>query len=707
MKSWFDKLNLARKLWLVNATASGTASIFAFIILIGFLWVSERANLQRDTEISAQVIAQNSTPAFLFNDTKAARDVIGALARNKNVIGADIFLPDGKLFAGYRRPANANEIWILGDIYRPDSGVHAVSQFHAWHLDTIVPIKIEGETAGTLLIRIDLEATYQRILHFILVILLTALGAALIGSWLLPRLLRSILEPIGQLVAAMHEISNNGDYSQRAVVKTGDEIGELANSFNFMIEQVERRDEALGQELAERKRAEIQLDYIAHYDSVTGLPNRHFFNRRALELGHLLGQRECSHGLLFVDLDNFKYVNDNFGHRVGDALLVAVAERLRHTLRSNDLVVRLGGDEFAVLLENPKSVDDAVRLANKILLELTEVFNCQNHEFSVSASIGVAMMPEHASAFDELLSCADAAMYEAKARGKNTVQVWQPEMAKRTAQRFTIESGLRKAIENHELEVYYQPIVDLNTGYIAGMEALLRWKHPLLGFIPPAEFIPIAEESRLIVTIGEWVLRQACAQARQWTTRFGPLFLAVNVSGRQFREPGFADSVTKIIEETAYPTNLLELEVTETVIMAQTTETLAILLDLDERGFRLSLDDFGTGYSSLAYLKRFPLSKLKIDRSFVSDLPHDLDDAAIAQAIVALSKNLGMKVVAEGIETTEQADFLHNLDCNYGQGYLYSRPLSADRFEAFVGENLGPRLLRIVGTKPALPVGRP
>jgi len=691
MKSWFDKLDLTKKLWLVNMTASATASLFAFVILVGFLWVSERANLQRDTEISAQVIAQNSTPAFLFNDTKAAREVIGALARNSDVIGADILLPDGRLFAGYRRAGNADDIWEINDLYPPGAGKQAASHFHAWHLDTVVPIKIEDETVGTLLIRIDLEATYQRILHFILVILLSALAAALIGSWLLPRLLRSTLKPIGQLVTAMHEISNHGDYSRRAVVNTGDEIGELANSFNFMIEQVARRDEALGQELAERKRAEIQLDYIAHYDSITGLPNRHFFNRRALELGHLHGQRGSSHALLFVDLDNFKYVNDNFGHRVGDALLVAVAERLRRTLRSNDLVVRLGGDEFAILLDNPKSIDDALRLANKILEVMTEIFTCEHHEFDISASIGVAMMPEHAGAFDELLSCADAAMYEAKACGKNNVQVWRPEMAQRTAQRFTIESGLRKAIENHELEVYYQPIIDLKSGHIAGMEALLRWKHPLLGFIPPAEFIPIAEESRLIVTIGEWVLRQACAQAQQWSLRFGPLFLAVNVSGRQFREPGFADTVSRIVEETACPTELLELEVTETVIMAQTSETLAILLDLERRGFRLSLDDFGTGYSSLAYLKRFPLSKLKIDRSFVSDLPQDIDDAAIAQAIVALSRNLGMKVVAEGIETAEQADFLRQLDCNYGQGYLFSRPLPVDRFEAFVSEDLGRR----------------
>ena len=697
MKNWFANLSLGRKLSLINLATTVAASFFAALVLVSHLWSAQRQDLMKDAAIIAQLVAHVSAPALRSGDAAAATVALGALARNDDVAGAELFLADGRRLAAYRRPDVADEAWALADFADAGPAEKVTSHFHLPFLDAIAPVESDGRRVGTLLLRLELSAAYERVGKFIGVILITAIGAILLASWLLNRLLHNILGPIKQLVLAMADVSANGDYSQRAEAGAHDEIGDLAHSFNFMIEQIQRRDAALGRELAERKRAEVQLEQLAHYDSVTGLPNRHYFNRRTVELGRLRGKRDCCYALMFIDLDNFKYVNDNFGHPVGDALLGSVSERLQQTLRVNDLVVRLGGDEFAVLLDSPKSVDDATRLAGKMLTVLAEPFTCDGHEFNVGASIGVAMMPDHAREFDELLSCADAAMYAAKSLGKNNVQVWKPEMSARTAQRFTIEAGLRKAIDNHELEVYYQPIIELASGRLAGMEALLRWRHPILGFIAPAEFIPIAEESRLIVGVGEWVLRQACAQVCRWLPRFGPLFVAVNVSARQFREPGFADSTEQIVRETGCPSTLLELEVTETVIMEQTAETLAILVDLADRGFRLSLDDFGTGYSSLAYLKRFPLNKLKIDCSFVTDLPHNLDDATIAQAIIALAQNLGMGVVAEGVETSEQADFLRQLDCTYGQGFLFGRPLPVERFEIFAEENLGPRLRLVSG----------
>jgi diguanylate cyclase (GGDEF)-like protein len=690
MKSWFIKHTLEKKLLLVNVLVFSLTSVLGGVLIVSYFWTAARAELLRTTEITALVIAQNSTSAFVFSDKKAATEVIRSLNQDPNVLGADLYLPNKKMFATYRQANIPDSIQISLDSSKLDVKTIHESHFYSGHLLVVTPVLSEHQPVGSLIMYVDLSTTYVYIIRLALVVLTGALAAVLLARSLLKRFLQNILDPINELVSTMYDVSSNDDYSQRASVKTDDEIGKLSGSFNFMLEQIQRRDTALGKELAERKRTEIQLDHIAHYDSVTGLPNRHFFNRHTQELTQRYESQEFNFGLLFIDLDNFKYVNDTFGHWVGDLLLVGVAERLQSVLRTRDLVVRLGGDEFCVLLDNPKQLDVAMGLAGKILAILSTPFNCENHEFIVGASIGVAMMPEHVSHFDELLSCADAAMYAAKALGKNNVQVWTPEMSERTAQRFSIESGLRHAIENGELEVFYQPIMALSTGHIAGMEALLRWKHPELGFVSPIEFIPVAEESQLIVSIGEWVLRQACLQAKIWAHDFGQLFIAVNVSARQFREPGFADNVERIVRETGCPPHILELEVTETILMSQTLETMAILEDLSRRGFKLSLDDFGTGYSSLAYLKRFPIHKLKIDRSFVSELPNDQDDIAIAQIIVSLAQHMEMKVVAEGIETQEQSAFLRQLGCTFGQGFLFSRPLTATNFGIFAKANLSP-----------------
>ncbi len=688
LKAWFARADLGEKLLLLNLVTTIVVSSFAATILFWHLWVSERDDLMRDAEVKAQVIARNSAPAVLFSDGIAAAEVVGALALDQSVIAASIFLADDSVFAEYRRDDSQDVTLSALDLQVPPDGVVRASHFHRRYLDTVTPVRVDGETLGSLIVRVDMSGIFERMLAFLVVLLVTAAGAIALANVLLKGLLRRILAPVRELAAVMHEVSSNGDYSQRAAVGGGDEIGSLASGFNMMIEQIQHRDAALGRELSERRRAESQLDHMAHHDSVTGLPNRHYFNRCAQELKELRHERESRLALIFIDLDNFKYVNDNFGHAVGDALLISVAERLKSMLRAKDIVARLGGDEFAVLLDAPASLEDVVNIAQKMLASLAEPFRADDRELSVSASMGVAVMPEGGCEFGELLSRADEAMYDAKSKGKNNVQVWRPEMSANTLQRFEIEAGLRKAIELCELEVHYQPIINLATGRLAGMEALLRWKNPKLGFVSPVEFIPVAEESRLIIGIGDWVLREASVQLARCLPQFGPLFVAVNVSARQFREPGFPDRVQRIAMEAGCPAELLELEVTESVIMEQTAETLGTLIELRERGFHLSLDDFGTGYSSLSYLKRFPLGKLKIDRSFVSDLPYDLEDVAIAQAIVALAQKLGMTVVAEGVETAEQADFLRTLSCTYAQGFHFGRPMTATRFEAFASENL-------------------
>jgi diguanylate cyclase len=721
LKARFARLSLAGKLWAIYLIASGAALVLAAMMLTAYLWNAQRAELVQSSEATAQVIAQNSASAVLFRDNKAANDVIKALSSDGDVLSATIFLPGGELFVAYDRQQTAfrNSHQAVPVLLKtgPDSLHGMRSEFDGPHLDVVVPIVAQDSRVGTLLLTVDLAATYQRLAIFFGVFLLAAVASIVVAGWLLARLLPAVIGPIRQLVSAMHAVSAESDYSQRAIATSGDEIGKIGKSFNLMIEQIQRRDEALSNELGVRKKAEIQLDRIAHYDTVTGLPNRRFFTRHAENLAAFGGTSRPSQALMFIDLDNFKYVNDNFGHTAGDLLLAAVATRLRSALRANDLVARLGGDEFAVLIAEPPSLNAVTLLAEKMLAALVQPIHCEGREFAVGASIGIAMMPEHAHEFDLLLSCADAAMYRAKALGKNNVQVWKPELSEIAAQRFSIESGLRKAIEQNEFEIVYQPIVALvhassdvarnesfgivntlddgNRESMVGVEALLRWRHPVRGLISPNEFIPVAEESQLIVSIGKWVLEQACAQAMRWQTRFGSLSLAVNVSVRQLREPRFFEMVLGILDSTGFPPHLLELEVTETVLMEMSPEMLSLLDRLARHGIRLSLDDFGTGYSSLAYLKRLPVSKLKIDRSFVADLPHDKDYAAISQAIISLARNMGMQVVAEGIEKPEQAEFLRKHQCEFGQGFLYSGPLSASQLESFAERNVT-RRLRVV-----------
>jgi EAL domain-containing protein (putative c-di-GMP-specific phosphodiesterase class I) len=315
-------------------------------------------------------------------------------------------------------------------------------------------------------------------------------------------------------------------------------------------------------------------------------------------------------------------------------------------------------------------------------------------EFFITCSIGVALAPEHADNFDDLLQKSDTAMYAAKTAGKNGICLWEASISNDTRARFVLENDLRQALAHDEIEMHYQPIVALASGRMVGMEALMRWRHPARGFVSPAEFIPVAEDTGLILELGEWAMRTAFTQAARWNQHHGPLFVAVNVSGRQFRERGFAEQAEAIARASGLAREMCELEVTESIIMGSTGEAVRLLEDLSSRGFALALDDFGTGYSSLSYLKRFPLDKLKIDRSFVKDLPDDVEDAAIAEAIIGLARTLSMRVVAEGIETAAQAKMLTGLGCQYGQGYYFSKPLPVERMAEFVAENLAATQLR-------------
>jgi len=430
---------------------------------------------------------------------------------------------------------------------------------------------------------------------------------------------------------------------------------------------------ATHEDITERKRVEERISYLAHYDALTGLPNRVLFQEwLKSELQRVNRSEQLA--LLYIDIDEFKGVNDTLGHAVGDELLKIIAARLQHCIRETDFVARLGGDEFAVVQTSVTDAASVVELVNRIHEEVREGFNCLGHQIAADASIGIAMAPQDGIDLDELVKNADLAMYDAKAEGRRTYRFFQPEMDANAKALRRLESDLRQAIADDELEIYYQPLVDLNSNEIAGCEALLRWRHPERGMIPPSEFIPVAEHTGLINQLGEWVISTACAEATTWP---GDVKVAVNVSPIQFKGQGFALKVAAALAASGLPARQLELEITEAVLIRDDDEALAMLHQLRSLGVTIALDDFGTGYSSLSYLRRFPFDKIKIDRSFINDLSGPDGSSAIVRAVVTIAADRGIKTIAEGVETQQQRDLLRELGCTQMQGYLFSPAVTA------------------------------
>ncbi len=440
-----------------------------------------------------------------------------------------------------------------------------------------------------------------------------------------------------------------------------------------------------GKDITERMQAEERLHHLAYHDVLTDLPNRALFMDR---LSHALSRRRAEGSrvaLMFLDVDRFKTINDTLGHDTGDRLLQAFARLLTRCVREGDTVSRFGGDEFAILLEDVPSVQAVSQVADKIRAALAKPFKVEGPDLYVTTSIGISLCPDDGRDAATMLKHADAAMYRAKERGRNNYQFYATDMGEAAMERLTLESGLRQALPEEKFHLVYQPQVEVRGKALLGMEALLRWQHPELGPVNPAQFIPILEETGLITEVGHWVLRTACRHAARWNELLGrPLHIAINISGRQFHDPELNIQVARVLEETGIPAHLLELEITESVLMQHNHASLSNLEALHRMGVRLAIDDFGTGYSSLSYLKRFPVDSLKIDRTFIRDITTDPDDATIVSAITAMAHRLNMRVTAEGVETEEQLEFLRRCDCDAMQGYLFSEPLLAEEVEEFL-----------------------
>ncbi len=451
-------------------------------------------------------------------------------------------------------------------------------------------------------------------------------------------------------------------------------------------------------DITKRKWAEHHLKSLAQYDVLTGLPNRNLFRETLRQAMTRASRAEKTLALLFLDLDHFKDINDTLGHDAGDMALKAMAERLKGCLREGDTIARLGGDEFTMILENVNSAEDIADVAQKILDTLAQPFLLEGREILLTTSIGITLYPADVDDSDNMLKKADIAMYQAKAQGRNNYQFYAPEMTLRAALHLNMEGKLRHALERGELLPYYQPQVDLNTGEISGVEVLLRWRHPEFGLIPGARFISLAEKTGLIVPIGDWLMKTACMQIKAWhDAGLGQLRIAVNQSARQFRRINMVSAVASLLADVGLEPHYLDLEITEELLMENTQANRAVFTELRALGVHISIDDFGTGYSSLSYLKQFPLDCLKIDQSFVQNLPCNVQDAAITTAIITLAHNLHLRVIAEGVETKEQMAFLHSQGCEEIQGYIFGKPMPADELTALLQKGRRLAVVRLSG----------
>ncbi|MGZ3181558.1 MAG: putative bifunctional diguanylate cyclase/phosphodiesterase [Telluria sp.] len=601
---------LGRKVALANVMMAVAALVVASVALIGFQFVALRGTMVEDLRVQAQIIGNNSAAALMFKDAKAGEETLGALAVSRGIVGAAVFDSGGAALAYYRQP---------GAALVPAPYDQLLARGYTYSMDTLdvlEPVRVNNQRIGYVMIRASLDGLYRRLLTYVGLTLLVGM-CSLALAWLLVASLR------------------------RAI-----------------------------------RRAEAHLHFLAHVDPVTHLPNRHEFNERLEFAMARARRRNTAVGLLLLDLDNFKVVNDTLGHDCGDSLLKLVAMRLKQTLRSTDVVCRIGGDEFVVIVEPTDEERETELVARKILAALQAPFEVEGHQLYVSCSVGVSQYPRDAVDARTLVRSADTAMYHAKNSGKNAAAVFHSEMEQRAQKRLKLEANLRRALARGALELHYQPQVDVRSGRVVGLEALARWTDPELGAVSPAEFIPVAEESGIIVPLGQWVLQTACHQAAAWRAAGlldGIEHVAVNLSARQTKDARLMEDIERVLAETGLPTGLLELEITEGVLMENVHENIELLHKIQAAGIHLSIDDFGTGYSSMSYLKRFPIDQLKIDRSFIRDVPGN--GAAIAAAVIAMAHSLDLRVVAEGAETAEQVEFLRRAGCDIVQGFYFAKPM--------------------------------
>jgi diguanylate cyclase (GGDEF)-like protein len=681
--------SIRSKLMFIVMLASGAALLLASAAFVAYELITFRAAMTSNLETLADILGSNCQAALTFNDPATAEETLSGLRAEKHILAAAILAKDGRLFATYVRP----------DLTTIPAFAAQADGF-AFEQDSLVvyrPIVLAGERIGTVSVRSDLAAMRSRLMRYVVIVLIVLTASSLAAFLLSARLQSVISRPISHLVETARRVSIDRDYAVRARKHGQDELGALIDSFNEMLERISESSVALQrahddlerrvhdrtlelrQEIAARKRVEETIRRLAYHDALTGLPNRLLFGDR---LSQALARAERSRrmlAVLFLDLDRFKIINDMLGHAIGDMALCEIGRRLLDNLRVEDTVARLGGDEFLVLLPAIDAMSDATLVAEKIVRALQPAVEVEGHPLNVTVSIGIAVFPLHGRDGETLIKNADLALYHAKEHGRNNWQLYVTNNEEPAFERLSLANDLRHALDRGQFRLYFQPQINVRTNEIVSVEALLRWDHPERGLLAPRAFIGLAEEIGVMTQIGEWVLRSTCRQGRIWRdSGLSTLRLAVNVSVRHFRNTGFDEALARIASEERFGLESLELEVTESAFMENITEAVRTMQALKRRRATIVIDEFGTGYSSLSHLRRLPVDALKITHSFVKEIPADADNVAIVTLIIAMAHNLGLRVVAVGVETPEQRDFLLSRQCDLMQGYLFGPPLSIE-----------------------------
>ena len=667
--------------------------------------------------VTKSLVAANSDYIMTYNYIKIDQH-LGKTIEEHNLMYAAVVLFDGDV-ASYQEKMPVAHRVLEGPLHQQalqtDTLLIQYDQIDDRHFcDIALPVMHSGEMWGVVRIGVDLDNLQKTIFKTRKSLFMLGIFSLVLG-WVVSILLaRRITQPVHYLVERLQAVSD-GHYDEPIAIHSSDEIGYLAYRFGLMQQALQRQfrqlmesNALLQQEIEASRRKEQTIQHLSLYDTVTNLPNReqltHYINaclQKAKDRPRLVA-------LLLLDLDNFQRINDTVGHHQGDQLLRAVSVRLKECLRSDDYLIhdhahrelsvlssswntntlaRTGGDEFVIVLDDMAEPDDAAVVAQRIRRHLAEPFLISEVPTVVTISIGISIFPMDGKDLESLFKYADTALYHAKKQGKDTYQFYTEAMNQHVQERFALEAQLRESVKAQSFELFYQPKTQIGDQAVTGAEALLRWKRPGQGYVSPAQFIPIAEESGLIVPLGEWVLYQACHQCHRWHQAGYPdLRISVNISALQLKRGNLPETVRCVLAETALPASFLELELTESLLMEDLDHNIAQLKALKDLGVGLAIDDFGTGYSSLSYLKKFPIDTLKIDQSFVRDIAVDRDDASIVAAIIALGQSLQLRLVAEGVEDAAQWTFLENLGCHEVQGFLFSRPLAPDAFERFLQE---------------------
>ncbi|MGB0468479.1 MAG: putative bifunctional diguanylate cyclase/phosphodiesterase [Pontibacterium sp.] len=676
----YSHLSVAKKIRLMIMLTTAGALLLASAVFVSVEVQISRSALVERVQVLTEIVSTHVTAALSFDDVQTAESLLKSMTSEPDILEAHIYDRDGHHFASYRA-ANLSESYKGHEIHEQFLKGQAQHYFTRHKLYLASPIKLGNEIIGQLHIQVSLNTLLKQIGVYILGVLAILVGVLLLVYLLTFYLHRRISGPIEQLLEGMKVVAEEQDYSLRIKGGDNDEIGAIIQGFNGMIGHIEKRNKEI-------KQKNQEVEQHAFFDALTELPNRRLLMLQLEKEVERSKRNESTGALMYLDLDHFKIINDSLGHSTGDDLLVNVSQRLKKLLRSVDMPARVGGDEFVIILPEldqtvAVAANNALLVAESIRSSISQPYEIDGRTLHTSPSIGITLFNSDNCNTSDIIKQADLAMYQAKDDGRNLVQFFADDMQLLAVQRLQIEEDLRFALETdlEQLEIYFQPQVD-HAGGIQGAEVLLRWHHPQKGNISPATFVPVAETTGLIHPLGKWVLSEACKQLAVWQAQGIKLQLAVNVSPNEFLHADFVASTLAIINSSGIDPSWLELEITEGVLLRNIDEVVRVMVKLKRYGIQFAVDDFGTGYSSLQYLKTLPLSKLKIDQSFVRDITTDPNDAAIVITIIAMTKHLGLEVIAEGVETEEERNFLYNNGCDLFQGYFFSKPLTLNAFEA-------------------------